>query len=149
MMDKLFRGFGDDSDIFKEFEQMFDQSLSDRLGASPRTLGFQGPANFGMDWMESAKGRTLVITPTSKGQALDINVDGRAVTVKGKSEAKSEFGSSVSSFSNSFPVPEDCDASKVKIEQDKEKILVFFPFSGKAPGTERSPLPSTGNDVRI
>jgi len=97
-----------------------------------------------------------VITPKDPKQQLDIDVKGSLITIKGTTENKNSNGSFVSSFSNSFSVPQDCDGAKVGMEQKDGKILVFFPyFEAKKinkvphPKEQRIPLPPTQDGVEI
>lgn len=155
MIDKLLLGVGPDKDMFKDMEKFMDEVMSDSF------TGFdsftQSPIeNFGMEWQETTKGRTLVITPKTPEQQLDINVNNGLVIIKGKLEQKSPNGISVSNFSNSFNVPEDCDPSKVKMDQKDGKILVQFPYHKanklktipKAE-PELKPIGPSDNDVQI
>lgn len=153
MMDKLINGFGPDQDMFSDMESMMDEMLRDSF------TGFSSLApsasNFSMEWQERSDGRTLAITPKDPGQNLDINVSNGLVIIKGKSENKSSQGVSVSNFTNSFNVPEDCDPSKVKIDQKDGKILVHFPYRTakslqlKPQENDRKPLKPSEEDIQI
>lgn len=154
MMDKLLRGIGPDQDLFKDMEQMFEESMSDSL-INIDTFRSNSSA-FASEWVSDEKGRTLVITPKDAKQQLDIDVKGQLITIKGKSERSSQQGSFISSFSNSFSVPEDCDGTQVKMDQKDGKILVHFPFimaqkfkSIPRQKDERTPLPPTQDGVEI
>lgn len=145
MRDKLLRGIGPDQDLFKDMEQMFEDSMSD---------SFVGSSNFTTEWTESSNGKTLVITPKDPSEQLDIDIKNGMVTIKGKSESKDGNSSFVSNFSNSFSVPSECDANNVKTVQKDGKILLEFPFRGvKKISTprkeERKALPKPQDAVEI
>lgn len=154
MMEKLLRGTGPDQDMFKDMEQFMDEVMSDSFSgfnSFTRTTA----QNYKMEWSETAAGRTLTITPKSPEQQLDINVENGFVVIKGKTEHKTPNGVSVSNFSNSFNVPVDCDAGKVKMDSKDGKILMQFPYrTGKAsietkPKDERRPVGPSEEDVKI
>jgi HSP20 family molecular chaperone IbpA len=146
MMDKLLRGIGPDQDMFKDMEQLFEESLSESFSAD------FGGQSFSSSWSQDAKGRTLTISPNDPKQELDISVNNGMITIKGKTEEKSQQGISQSNFASSFSVPGDCDASKVKMDQKDGKILVFFPYSREvkslsAPGLK--PVPKSEDEPVI
>lgn len=145
ILDKFFNGTGSDEDLFGDMHEAFEEAFGNSF--APRT------SNFSAEWTETKEGRTLVITPKTPDQQLDINVQNGMVTIKGKTEEKTDTGMSSMSFNNSFSVPGDCDASKVKMDQKNGKILVQFPFySAKAvqvPKNNRRPLPPSEGDVEI
>ena len=138
MREKLLYGIGPDDDLFKDLEQMFEESMSDSF------LGFDQikiqSENFKSEWEESGSGRTLIITPKDKDQKLNIDVSDSVITIKGETLQKTATSTFSSSFTNSFPVPDDCDGAKVKMDQKDGKILIQFPF--KTGGTLRTPAPS-------
>lgn len=146
MINKLFYGTGTD-DLFKDMEKMFE----DEAGFQ----SFSVTPSYETEWQESSSGRTLLITPKNKDQQLDIDVTNDLITIKGKNEQKTLSGSSLSSFSNSFSVPEDCDGTKVKIDQKDGKILVFLPYKSvksvpiQPKKGDRIPLPKTEDAVEI
>ena len=121
-------------------------------GASSFTYSI-GQQNFETEWQESSQGRTLLITPQSKDQKLDINVEKEMVTIKGKNERKTPNGTSVSDFQNSFSIPQDCDSTKVKMDQKDGKIVMFFPWRVEKKivpkKDDRIPLPKEESDVTI
>ncbi|HXH31588.1 MAG TPA: Hsp20/alpha crystallin family protein [Bacteriovoracaceae bacterium] len=125
MRNKILRGFGQDEDLFEDMEKLIQESLSDDFSGAT-------PSGFQMDWSESQAGRTLTITPQTPEQKLDINVNQGQVTIKGQAETKSPQRSALSSFSQAFPVPQDCDDTRVKIDQRDGKILVSFPYKKSA-----------------
>ena len=152
MMDKLINGMGPDEDMFKDMERAFEEVFNDPSNSfknfAPRAQNFQA------EWTETNTGRTLVITPKTPEQKLDINVNNNMVTIKGESETKTAQGISKMSFNNSFGVPGDVDAKKVTMDQKNGKILVQFPYlSVKSvtvpPRDERKPLPPNESDVAI
>lgn len=153
MMDKLLHGKGPDQDMFSDMEKMMEDLMSDSFTGFS-SLNMSSSSNFRMEWLESSAGRTLALTPKDPKQNLDINVSNGLIIIKGKSEEKTPHGVSVSNFTNSFNVPDDCDPSKVTIEQKEGKILVQFPFrKARAidlkPKDERKPLKPSKSDVQI
>lgn len=147
MMDKLLFDRGSD-DLFSDMESMMDQAMSesflgvDAIGARSSSLK--------MDWSESKAGRTLIIAPEDPAQKIDLDVKGQMITVKGERKAETENGTSMSHFSNSFPVPEDCDGSKVKIKNVDGKIVLEFPYRKQASGnSSRVPIEPQGDEVSI
>jgi HSP20 family molecular chaperone IbpA len=157
MVDKLLHNQGPDQDLFKDIEKALEEDMNDSFLGMDSINSFSS-ANFSTDWEETAQGRSLIITPKTKDQQLDIDVSKGMVTIKGKMESKSAHGSSVSSFSNSFSVPDDCDAAQVKMDQRGEQIIVSFPYRGiqktpapekKSQMPERRPLPPSESDVTI
>lgn len=143
MRNKILLGFGADDDLFKDMNGLFEGF--DTLAPASQ--------NFEMSWQESKEGRTLVLAPMNEKQRLNINIENGMVSVQGKVEKKTEHGSSISSFSNSFNVPMDCDASKVQMDQKDGKIHVFFPFKKEAvavPGpNQRKPITPSEEDIEI
>ena len=144
MRDKILHGIGPDQDLFQDMGQMFEDSMGD-IGETQ---------HFEMNWVESPEGRTLTVIPKDKKQQLDIDVRQGAVTIKGKVEKKLTNGTSVSNFSNMVSIPEDCDETKVKMDQKEGRILITFPFKEikkviipKIP--DRRPLSPSGEDVAI
>lgn len=156
MMEKLLKGTGSNEDLFRDMEQFLDEVMTDSFSgfdSFTRTTAH----NYKMEWSENKEGRTLEITPKSKDQELDINVSNGLVIIKGKTETKTQSGTSISNFSNSFNIPGDCDPSKVKIDQKDGKILVHFPFWNSKEITEkqkknsngRKPVRPSKDDVQI
>jgi HSP20 family molecular chaperone IbpA len=153
MMDKLVNGNGPDQDLFGDMEKEMAEAMKEATAGDyfPSTIN----PNFGMEWKESASGRSLFITPQSKDQKLEIDTKPNIVTIKGESEQKSAQGVSRSSFQNSFSVPEDVDGTKVKMSQKEGKIVMEFPYKVfktiTTPKKEetRKPLPPSENDVPI
>ena len=151
MMEKLLRGVGPDQDMFSDVEKMMDDMMKDSFSGMQSISGIKS-SNYKMEWKESNQGRTLEITPANPSQHLDINVANGLITIKGKEEK----GSFVSSFSNAFSVPGDCDPAKVKMDQKDGKILVSFPYIAARPikkstpdVPKRVPLPPSQGDVQI
>jgi HSP20 family molecular chaperone IbpA len=153
MMEKLLKGKGSDQDLFSDMEKFMDEIMTDSfngLSSFSRTTS----ENYKIDWTESKSGRTLVITPDSPDQKLDINVSNGFIEIKGKKEHKISNGTFYSNFANSFNVPGDCDATKVKMEQKDGKILMHFPYRVvKAvdikPKEDRIPVAPSESDVQI
>lgn len=152
MLDNLMSGNHDDA-LFQDMEKLFEDAMKDSLGGSRSFQFSYGAQNFETEWQESSEGRTLLISPQSKDQKLDINVQNETVTIKGKSENKTANGVTVSDFQNSFSIPQDCDSSKVKMDQKNGKIVMFFPWRVAKKLTpkkeERLPLPKAESDVTI
>jgi HSP20 family molecular chaperone IbpA len=151
MRDKILRGIGPDQDMFKDMEKLLEETMSESHSGFDSIVP---AANFSMEWLRSNGGRTLVVTPKNPQQQLDIDVKTHMITIKGKVENKSAGNSFVSSFSNTFSVPEDCDGDRVKIDQRDGKILVELPFRSvkqiNVPKKEeRKPLPPSGEEVTI
>lgn len=150
MLDNLMSGRHDE-DLFRDMENLFNEAMKESFsgtGGSSFTFSF-GEQNFQSEWQESAQGRTLLITPRTKEQKLDINVQNGMVTIKGKTRN--------SEFQNSFSIPQDCDSTRVKMDQKEGKIVMFFPWiklkktlSPKdTPKDNRVPLPKGEEDVTI
>ncbi len=153
MIENLFHGTHDDQ-LFKDMEKLMDDAMKDSFGAGTSSFSYSfGAQNFETEWQESESGRTLFITPQSQDQKLDINVQKDMVTIKGKAERKTPNGTSVSDFQNSFSIPQDCDSSKVKMDQKSGKIVMFFPWKEmkkESPKKDnRIPLPKAETDVTI
>lgn len=146
ILEKFINGVGDEDALFKDMEQMMNDLMKNSFS------GFDSyahrPHNFKSEWKESPEGRTLEITPNKPDQQLDINVQNNLITIKGKSEVKTANGTQVSNFTNSFSVPGDCVAEKMKMDLKKGKILVFFPFY-KPSENKRKPLGPSDKDVQI
>ena len=149
MRDKILHGIGSDENIFEGMEDMFEDALSD-------SMTIKASANFSSEWTESKTGRILIITPKTKDQQLNIDVNNEMITIKGKTEEKNDYTSVSSSFSNSFSVPNDCDGSKVKMDQKDGKILIELPFKGAAKvislppkKEERKPIPPMDGEITI
>jgi HSP20 family molecular chaperone IbpA len=160
MREKILRGQGSDTDLFEGMDQMFEDAFKD-LNSFGSSFSSQY-SNFKSEWIEDSSGRTLILTPKSKDQQLNIDVNATTITIKGKIEQRSESGTLMSSFNNSFSVPADCDGTKVKMSHKDGKILVHLPYkslksvpgpkSGKPVGPiedERKPLSPSKDDVTI
>ncbi len=153
MRDKLLHGLGPDQDLFKDMDKAFEDAMSDSFTGMDQ----MGPAlsNFKSEWTETTEGRVLVLTPQSKEQKLNIDVNATVITIKGDSVRNTSTGSITSSFSSSFSVPADVDGTKVKMGQKDGKILVELPYKS-APQTvitpqknDRQPLKPLEGDVQI
>lgn len=146
MRAKLFQGQGPDQDMFKDMESAFAEAMDDAQIEV---------ANFKSEWSETQSGRVLTLTPQSPEQKLNIDVNATVITIKGESVQKTDTTSISSSFVNSFPVPDDCDGTKVKMNQKGGSILVELPFkiakaAVKVPANEeRKPLPPSAGDIEI
>ncbi len=153
ILDKMLKGVGSDDDMFSDMEDMMNKMMNESMSGF-ESFGVSPTQHFQMDWTENSNGRLLTITPQSPEQQLDINIANEFIVIKGKSEKKSQSGSSISEFSNSFNIPSDCDPGKVKMDQKDGKILVFFPYlkklpEAKKPQDKRTPLPPSDEDVNI
>lgn len=124
LRDHLIQGFGSDEDIFKDMDQLFNDTMITDM-----------PAHFKSEWSETSTGRRLVVTPKSPEQKLDIQIQNDMITIKG--------GEANSSFTSSFSVPQDCDGSRVKMSQGKGTIVVDLPY------TRLKPLAPSKDDVKI
>ncbi len=153
MLNNLLSGTHDEN-LFRDMDKLMEDAMKDlgSPGGSSFSYSF-GAQNFETEWTESSAGRTLLITPQSKDQKLDINVEQEMVTIKGKSENKTPAGVTVSDFQNSFSIPQDCDSGKVKMDQKNGKIVMFFPWRSSRPAApqkdKRVPLPKSKVDVSI
>jgi HSP20 family molecular chaperone IbpA len=144
--DKMIFGFGSDDNLFEGMEQSFGSLMG------------ESRSQFESSWSEDKNGRILTITPKSKDQQLNIDVNESMITINGKVEEKTQTSSMMSSFSNSFSVPHDCDGNKVKMDHKDGKILIFLPFKtassptqspGKPTAPERRPIAPSGDDITI
>lgn len=70
-------------------------------------------------------------TENQTPKELKVNVQGGQLSITGKIESKNESDDSSSfyssSFHRSFPVPENVDADKMRMEQENNKIVLKFP----------------------
>jgi HSP20 family molecular chaperone IbpA len=152
MLNNLFHGTHDE-DLFRDMEKLMDDAMKDSFSDMSSFSYSFGAQNFETEWTESESGRTLYITPQSPEQKLDINVEKNMVTIKGKTENKTPNGTSISDFQNSFSIPQDCDSSKVKMDQESGKIVMFFPWKTAKKESpkkqDRVPLPKDESDVTI
>lgn len=143
--DKLINGIGSDEDLFQGMDEM--------MGDAFVSTNFMGSPSPKFDWVETKTGRSLVIIPDDPSQKIDLDVKDNMINIKGETKVKSENSESVSQFENSFPIPQDCDGSKVKIRNEKGNIVMDFPFKGKSPTPvqkdTRVPLPPRGDEVPI
>ncbi len=154
MRDKLLHGIGPDQDMFKDLEKMMEETMADSFSQFDQLTSVS--SQFQSEWTESKTGRTLVITPKDPNQKMNIDVNASMVTIKGESTQNQNGSSYSSSFSNSFSVPDDCDGSRVKMDQKEGKLLIQFPFkSAKAVAlppkqdNQRKPIPKSEGDVEI
>lgn len=145
MREKLLNGIGPDQDLFKDMDQAFEEAMSDSFSTD---FSSTMTANFKSEWKETKDGRVLILTPQSKDQKLNIDVNAAAITIKGESVQKTATTAISSSFTNSFPVPDDCDGTKVKMNQKDGNLLVELPFKKVKKVTipskdVRKPIPPT------
>ncbi len=138
--EKLLTGRGDDQNLFKDLEQEFEDTMSDSFsGLEP---------SYKSEWIEDKNGRTLVITPKDPNQKINIDVNASVITIKGESQEKTATTSMVSAFSNTFPVPDDCDGTKVKMNSKDGKLLVELPYK-KLKSNQRTPISPIPGEVEI
>lgn len=153
MMEKLLKGNGPDQDLFSDMEKFMDEIMTDSFNGFS-SFSRTTSENYKIEWTESKSGRTLIITPDSPDQKLDINVSNGFIEIKGKREHKISNGAFYSNFSNRFNVPGDCDEKKLKMEQKDGKILMHFPYRAVRavdikPKEERIPVAPSETDVQI
>ena len=131
--------FGRSKDPFAEMQRMQKQMLS-QFGDQ----NLEGPFN---NWYQKRFGGGHVgdfsqredddfiyydiDTDKKKPEELKVDVKNGQVTVSGKFEEKSDSANSnsfySSSFTRSFPAPQNTDAEKFKIEQADGKVIIKFP----------------------
>jgi HSP20 family molecular chaperone IbpA len=153
LRDKLFYGVGPDQDLFKDLDEALEESMNDSFSGQ----GQMGHSftQFKSEWSESKNGRVLTLTPQSQDQKLNIDVNASVITIKGESQQKTSTSTVSSSFTNTFPVPDDCDGTKVKMDQKDGKILIELPYKNLKSVTippkeeERKPLPQSGDEIKI
>ena len=122
IVDKLMNGVGSDENLFEDLEQEFEDLRPNSFSQ------IKSSVNFSSEWLESKSGRTLVITPKDPEQKMNIDVNATQITIKGEVQHKTANSAYTSSFTNSFPVPSDCDGSKVKMDTKDGKLLVELPY---------------------
>ena len=153
--DKLINGGSADQDMFKDLEQELEETMADTFSGIGQLSN--PSAKYTSEWLETKSGRTLVITPKDPNQKINIDVNASAITVKGEIIEKTATTSFTTVFNNSFPVPDDCDGTKVKMDAKDGKLLVVLPYKTfkavtippKATQPERKPLPPAEGDVQI
>jgi HSP20 family molecular chaperone IbpA len=150
--DMLINGRGDQNDLFKDLEQEFEETMSDSFSGLDQVAAI---SNFKSEWTESKAGRTLVITPKDQNQKINIDVNATTITIKGESQRQSDTSTTSSTFVNSFPVPDDCDGTKVKMNAKHGNLLVELPFKSvpaiKSPPkkVEKKPIIPTPDAIEI
>lgn len=160
--DMLINGNGNPDDLFADMEEEFEKSMRESFADVDAMSGMTvQSSNFKSEWKETKTGRVLEVTPQDKDQKLNIDVNAEAITIKGESKQQTATTSFTSAFTNSFPVPGDCDGTRVKLNSVDGKILVELPFKSTAkvsapapkvitpPKEERRPLPPSEGDVEI
>lgn len=152
LRDQVLLGVGQNQDMLKDLERMMEDAMSEAM-SEMNGLGGQ-VSNFSMEWQETTSGRTLVVIPQGPEQKLNIDVNSTAITIKSEAQEKTQHAQTSSAMTNSFPVPDDCDGSKVKMDQKDGKILVHFPFKStrviETPSKEeRKPIAPSPEDVKI
>ena len=108
------------SDPFSQIDKMFKNIPNFKSGNEALRY----------EWSEDVKGRQLTIVPAKKDTPFDLDVKDGTINISGRIIHKTPQGSSVSSFSNSFSIPEDVDGDKVKITNNSEgSVVLKFPYS--------------------
>ena len=153
--DMLLNGKADDPDMFKDLEEELGSLMSDSFSGMNQFRG-GNPVNYKSEWLETKIGRTLAITPKDKDQKINVDVNATVITIKGDSLQKTATSTFSSAFTNSFPVPDDCDGTRVKMNSKDGKLLIELPFkslrSVKVPAKkeeERKALPPLPGAVEI
>jgi HSP20 family molecular chaperone IbpA len=149
----LINGKGDQQNLFKDLEQEFEDTMTDSFSGFDQGVV---ESNFKSEWTQNTHGRTLVITPKDPSQKINIDVNAALITIKGESQKQTATSTISSAFINSFPVPDDCDGTKVKMNSRDGKILVELPFksvpalTNPSKKVEKKPLtPNTPDDIDI
>lgn len=144
--DMLINGRGDQNDLFKDLEQEFQENMAEAFADMDQSSLV---SNFSSEWTENKNGRTLEIIPKDTSQKINIDVNATTITIKGETKQQSGTTSISSAFNNSFPVPGDCDGTKVKMNSKNGKILVELPYR-LPPKVEKKPLtPKSSDDIEI
>jgi hypothetical protein len=114
------------------FDFFFDANPFQEMGMLPQAAG----ADFDMQWSEQGTKKILTISPKEDSEVVpNIEIENDMLKVSGKMlktetiekdgiKSSSQF---MSTFSFASQLPDDVDATKVKIEQDKNKIRLTFP----------------------
>jgi len=140
--EKLINGRGSDTDLFQGVDEMFESLMNDRAGSGfrPRPEFAIASDTYTSEWKSDEKGKTLILTPKDPKNQLDINVKDQMVTIKSKTETTES--------SSVFPVPQECDGSKVQMKSVNNSIHLVFPFRA-AIKIERRPLQKNSGDIEI
>lgn len=127
MLERVFKEFDDDdfmnddffADPFSQIDKMFKNIPNFKSGNEALRY----------EWTEDVKGRQLTIVPAKKDTPFDLDVNDGIIKISGRIINKTPQGSSVSSFSNSFSIPEDVDGDKVQITNNSEgHVVLKFPY---------------------
>lgn len=119
----------------EEMDQMFQNSF---FRSGQRQGVFSNRMSFDSDFNVREVEDGYEIQFDMKGldnEKVDVEVNGRSITVKGEhSTQKTEEGDvgyfsaqSFGSFIRTIPIPEDGDATKVKTEKSGETLTIFVP----------------------
>jgi HSP20 family molecular chaperone IbpA len=153
--DMLLNGKADDPDMFKDLEEELGSLMSDSFSGLNQLRGGNA-SNYKSEWLETKFGRTLAITPKDQNQKINIDVNATVITIKGETQQKTATSVYSSAFTNSFPVPDDCDGTRVKMNSKDGKLLIELPFKSlsdvKVPAKkkeERKALPPLPGAVEI
>jgi len=163
---KKFPPFGKDEDdpfnfffdkMGPDFHQFFDQM---RKGVDPFEQGPESGAAVSERWEKlDGEWRLYLNLNVPEGTPIDIKIEKGMVKIEGKLNRQSPPGLSqqeVGSFQKMFSIPEECVASKLKVEpnparsnqknpENKEgkgpmqKLLIRFPIKGKGPLKDLEP----------
>lgn len=123
--EQLMEKFGD-QDMEKFFkDDHFDQFMDNW---NP----FEGLSDGHAHWMETPKERILIFKhKVPKNSPLDIKIQKGTIEIKGQSESTHEIAGvkskSISSFEQSYSIPDDVDASKASFENKEGEVLIKLP----------------------
>ncbi len=150
LRERIFSQANADSDRWvQEMESAMEELMSDSirdidaLRRESDSLGLGARGGVQLSWQETKDGRTLLVTPASAEDKLDVEVLNGLITIKSE-RVKANMRSQSSSTQT---VPGDCDGDRVKIEGKEGKLVLMFPW--KAPVTGSKPLKSGPRKIDI
>lgn len=129
-------------DVSKKFEELLKRFHGDDMDSffQDDNLGqflddwdpFEGLTQGSSHWIDTPKERILILKyKAPKDSPIDIKIEKGIIQIKGSSEEVSDVGGvktkSITTFNQSYNIPSDVDAAKVKFENKDEEILVKFP----------------------
>ena len=157
LFDNLMKSFEMDMDRqMKRFENFFKGGPFLDMD-----FGSNAPEPF---WRETQKQRILVFKVDASEEGIPFNIqikDGHIIvkgTVRKQEKTTDPTTGSVSTSTNIYqfqhgpvPIPSDVDEGGVKIEKQKDEVLIRFPKkkSGKSSKKSGEPLPRDKGDVTI
>lgn len=123
--EQLMEKFGDE-----DMEKFFKDDHFDRF--MDNWNPFEGLSDGSSHWMETPKERILIFKhKVPKNAPLDIKIHKGRINIKGKSETSHEIAGvkskSISSFEQSYSIPDDVDASKASFENKEGEVLIKLP----------------------